>query len=89
MALGRPLQWRHPEHLLVSQYQSGAAVESLYPALSGFDQVEWMMLMDTLNFMVDDVLVKLDRASMASSLEVGAPFLDPEVFPLPGACHWI
>lgn len=71
---------RHPEQLLRPDYQSGSPVEDLYPALAGFDQVEWMMLMDTLNFMVDDVLVKVDRASMASSLEVRAPFLDPAVF---------
>lgn len=71
---------RHPEQLLRPDYRSGNPVEDLYPALAGFDQVEWMMLMDTLNFMVDDVLVKVDRASMASSLEVRAPFLDPEVF---------
>lgn len=71
---------RHPEQLLRLDCRSGNGVEDLYPALVGFDQVEWMMLMDTLNFMVDDVLVKVDRASMASSLEVRAPFLDPDVF---------
>jgi asparagine synthase (glutamine-hydrolysing) len=71
---------RHPEQLLRPDHRSGDSVEDLYPALAGFDQVEWMMLMDTLNFMVDDVLVKVDRASMASSLEVRAPFLDPAVF---------
>lgn len=71
---------RRPEQLLRSEYRSGNPVGDLYPALAGFDQVEWMMLMDTLNFMVDDVLVKVDRASMASSLEVRAPFLDPAVY---------
>lgn len=71
---------RHPEDLLEPEYCSDKPEEQLYPALAGFNQVEWMMLMDTLNFMVDDVLVKVDRASMASSLEVRAPFLDPDVF---------
>jgi asparagine synthase (glutamine-hydrolysing) len=52
----------------------------LFPALAKFNSVEWMLLMDTLHYMVDDVLVKVDRASMASSLEVRVPFLDPEVF---------
>ena len=71
---------RDPEQLLKPDWRSGKSVEDLYPALAGFNQVEWMMLMDTLNFMVDDVLVKVDRASMASSLEVRAPFLDPGVY---------
>ncbi len=31
------------------------------------------------SYMVDDVLVKVDRASMLASLEVRAPFLDPQV----------
>lgn len=54
--------------------------DAIHSALTGFQGVEWMLLMDTLHYMVDDVLVKVDRASMASSLEVRVPFLDPEVF---------
>ncbi|MFD2190049.1 asparagine synthase (glutamine-hydrolyzing) [Pistricoccus aurantiacus] len=70
---------RTPSALLASS-KHGNDPETLYPALTQFDNVEWMLLMDTLHYMVDDVLVKVDRASMASSLEVRVPFLDPGVF---------
>lgn len=69
---------RNPKDLLLSR---GTAKRfNGYQEFQDLDIVEWMMLMDTVNYMVDDVLVKVDRASMASSLEVRVPFLDPELF---------
>ena len=38
-----------------------------------------MRYIDAINFMSDDVLVKVDRASMANSLEVRCPILDHRV----------
>lgn len=48
-----------------------------WPKLS--DPVARMMALDGLTYLPDDILVKVDRAAMAVSLETRAPFLDRDV----------
>ena len=43
------------------------------------ERTEALMYADRVLYLPDDILVKVDRMSMKSSLEVRAPYLDPEV----------
>ncbi len=48
----------------------------IYDHLNGHDVVEQMMKLDATHYLSECVLFKVDRASMAASLETRAPFLD-------------
>lgn len=71
--------WLNPANLVSSGAEpSGlhedAAVRDLVP-----DFVERMQYLDTLTYLPDDILTKVDRASMAVSLEARVPIIDHRV----------
>ena len=71
--------WQRPESV-VRGARSLAPSDASVPASADF--IEAMMWADTVGYLPDDILVKLDRASMSASLEARCPLLDHRVVEL-------
>lgn len=74
--------WDEPETVVVGASEPRTLTHrpGAWPALPTL--TEQMMVVDGLTYLPDDVLVKVDRASMAVGLEARVPLLDPEVIEL-------
>jgi asparagine synthase (glutamine-hydrolysing) len=77
--LGMVSQVCNPSEWVIGGFEPSTKLISNSPLLAEFNDVEQMMLLDTLSYLPDDILVKLDRATMGVSLEGRVPFLDHRI----------
>jgi asparagine synthase (glutamine-hydrolysing) len=68
--------WKNPTEAVLNSIEPGTLLTEFKPKLDDLNDQQQMMVLDLLTYLPNDILVKIDRAAMASSLETRAPFLD-------------
>jgi len=66
--------WNDPSAVVIGGQERKTEVSE--PSIELDSMVEQMMLLDTLTYLPDDILTKVDRAAMGVSLETRIPMLD-------------
>ena len=72
-------EWPDAEDMVVAGFIPPNLLDERERWPNLLDPVARMMALDGLTYLPDDILTKVDRASMAVSLETRAPFLDRDV----------
>jgi asparagine synthase (glutamine-hydrolysing) len=71
--------WSDPQVLVLGAGNEQAENRSVGLPTSELGPIEQMMALDAVSYLPDDILVKVDRAAMAVSLETRVPYVDHRV----------
>ena len=71
--------WNDPAEIVIGSEEPPTVITTPGDWAKRLQFTEQMMFLDTLTFLPDDMLTKVDRASMAVGLEARVPLLDPRV----------
>lgn len=71
--------WRDPDQIVLRSSESRTTLPDARLQLDGYDFMSQMQYQDAVSYLPDDILTKVDRASMSVGLEVRPPFLDHRV----------
>ncbi|HUE84635.1 MAG TPA: asparagine synthase (glutamine-hydrolyzing) [Vicinamibacterales bacterium] len=69
-------QWTDPESVVLGGREAATHLTMVAGRPTPWDLRRTLMYLDTVSYLPDDILTKLDRASMAVSLEARVPLLD-------------
>jgi asparagine synthase (glutamine-hydrolysing) len=71
--------WKESEAIVLNSRELPTVLVDPSQWAELLDLTERMMFLDTLTYLPDNILAKVDRASMGASLEVRVPFLDHQL----------
>ena len=72
--------WQDPSAVVIGEGEHDRIFSTDIQMLSDVGDIQKMMAIDTISYLPDDILVKVDRAAMGVSLETRVPFLDHHIF---------
>ncbi|HJW05320.1 MAG TPA: asparagine synthase (glutamine-hydrolyzing) [Rhodanobacter sp.] len=75
-------QWQEPARVVPGAQEPSTLLTAAEASAPTDSLAQWMMAMDAQTYLPDDILVKVDRAAMANSLETRVPMLDHRVVEL-------